>query len=312
MRPFRITLSGQSVLQRRAQLRRVEPVEIEVAQIDRQHHRHVAVAVLEQVPGRALRPVIVEALALPALVRRRHGDMGAPEGVDEGLSVMVAPVLGSRIPDMGMRIDDEDSGAFRRDVHFGFSRRFWPLDHAPAHERRAIDRMVSDRASAVQHGLLRQSLPTALRDWHQCPVIALPPCTTRPIVGTSPCSVHRGETMSLSGIFARLVAVDRRRGDLFPASAATARSQPAFGSAPAIPPARRQGIPTLKMPTARGWAAGQTPIAAAGLQVNAFATGLKHPRWIHVLPNGDVLIAEALSVAGRHRHRSSTTPCSAR
>ena len=52
------------------------------------------------------------------------------------------------------------------------------------------------------------------------------------------------------------------------------------------------------MPTAKGWAEGQTPVAAPGLKVNAFATGLKHPRWIHVLPNGDVLVAEALTVAG--------------
>ena len=52
------------------------------------------------------------------------------------------------------------------------------------------------------------------------------------------------------------------------------------------------------MPTARGWADGQTPVAAPGLKVNAFATGLKHPRWIHVLPNGDVLVAEATQVPG--------------
>lgn len=73
----------------------------------------------------------------------------------------------------------------------------------------------------------------------------------------------------------------------------------AFGDRPSIPPARPQGaIPTLKMPTARGWEAGRTPVAAPGLKVNAFAAGLKHPRWIHVLPNGDVLTAEALSVPG--------------
>ena len=74
--------------------------------------------------------------------------------------------------------------------------------------------------------------------------------------------------------------------------------QPALGTAPAIPPARPQGLPTLKMPTARGWSEGQTPVAAPGLKVNAFATGLRHPRWIHVLPDGDVLVAEALTVAG--------------
>jgi glucose/arabinose dehydrogenase len=69
----------------------------------------------------------------------------------------------------------------------------------------------------------------------------------------------------------------------------------AVGAQPTIPPARPQGrLPTLKMPTAQGWAPGHTPTAAPGLRVNAFATGLKHPRWIHVLPNGDVTVAEAL------------------
>jgi glucose/arabinose dehydrogenase len=45
------------------------------------------------------------------------------------------------------------------------------------------------------------------------------------------------------------------------------------------------------MPTAKGWIDGQLPVAAPGLKVNAFATGLKHPRWIHVLPNAGVLVA---------------------
>jgi glucose/arabinose dehydrogenase len=73
-------------------------------------------------------------------------------------------------------------------------------------------------------------------------------------------------------------------------------SKPAFGDSPAIPPARPQGaLPTLKMPTAAGWPEGRTPVAAPGLKVNAFATGLKHPRSIHVLPGGDVLVAEALT-----------------
>ena len=48
------------------------------------------------------------------------------------------------------------------------------------------------------------------------------------------------------------------------------------------------------MPTAKGWSQGRTPVAAPGLKVNAFASGLKHPRWIHVLPGGEVLVAEAL------------------
>lgn len=71
-------------------------------------------------------------------------------------------------------------------------------------------------------------------------------------------------------------------------------STPAFGPSPAIPQARAQGVMTLKMPTAQGWQRGQTPTAAPGLRVNAFAEGLQHPRWIEVLENGDVLVAEAL------------------
>lgn len=67
----------------------------------------------------------------------------------------------------------------------------------------------------------------------------------------------------------------------------------AMGETPAIPEARPQRVMTLKMPTATGWTKGQTPRAAAGLSVNAFAEGLDHPRWIEVLPNGDVLVAES-------------------
>ena len=78
----------------------------------------------------------------------------------------------------------------------------------------------------------------------------------------------------------------------------TTDAAPAMGLAPAIPLAKPQGIPTLKMPTARGWVGDHKPTAAAGLKVNAFATGLDHPRWIEVLPNGDVLIAEAMFTPG--------------
>jgi glucose/arabinose dehydrogenase len=56
------------------------------------------------------------------------------------------------------------------------------------------------------------------------------------------------------------------------------------------------------MPTAQGWSAGHVPTAAPGLKVNAFATGLKHPRWINTMPNGDVLIAEATQVASPPRN----------
>lgn len=72
-----------------------------------------------------------------------------------------------------------------------------------------------------------------------------------------------------------------------------APSHQAFGTAPNIPEAKKQGIMTLKMPAAEGWKNGHVPTCAPGLKVNAFATGLDHPRWIQVMPNGDVLIAES-------------------
>jgi glucose/arabinose dehydrogenase len=67
----------------------------------------------------------------------------------------------------------------------------------------------------------------------------------------------------------------------------------AFGATPDIPLAREQSVPSLKMPTARGWPDGMRPTAAPGLRVSAFASGLIHPRCLYVLPNGDVLAAEA-------------------
>lgn len=103
--------------------------------------------------------------------------------------------------------------------------------------------------------------------------------------------------MSLSSVVARLVAIVGAFMILMRRWGATPYA-PAVGDAPEVPKAVPQGIPTLKMPTAKGWIDGHTPVAAAGLKVNAFAAGLKHPRWIHVLPNGDVLAAEALSTPG--------------
>jgi glucose/arabinose dehydrogenase len=103
--------------------------------------------------------------------------------------------------------------------------------------------------------------------------------------------------MSFSSAFARLVAwigaamILMRRWN-------SVDGQKSYGPAPAIPKAVPQGIPTLKMPTAAGWPAGRTPDAAPGLKVNAFAMGLKHPRQMLVLPNGDVLVAEALGPVG--------------
>jgi len=102
--------------------------------------------------------------------------------------------------------------------------------------------------------------------------------------------------VNFSDIFARVVALTGGTA-LVMRRLTEGSHEPAWGSSPAIPAAKPQGsIPTLKMPTARGWTEGQTPVAAPGLTVKAFAAGLDHPRWILVLPNGEVLVAEAMNM----------------
>lgn len=76
---------------------------------------------------------------------------------------------------------------------------------------------------------------------------------------------------------------------------------PAIGGAPTIPEAKPQKIMTLKMPVAKGWQGDHVPTVAPGLRVNAFARDLDHPRWIEVLPNGDVLVAESKEQPGKPR-----------
>lgn len=68
-----------------------------------------------------------------------------------------------------------------------------------------------------------------------------------------------------------------------------------MGHAPKIAAPRTQTIPTVKVAEAIGWPQGRTPVAAQGLTVQAFASGLDHPRWMYRLPNGDVLVAETNS-----------------
>src|SRR5687768_10178926 len=65
-----------------------------------------------------------------------------------------------------------------------------------------------------------------------------------------------------------------------------------MGPAPELPPPVQPAIPTVKVAEAIGWPTGSSPTAAPGLAVTAFARGLDHPRWLAVLPNGDVLVAE--------------------
>ncbi len=64
------------------------------------------------------------------------------------------------------------------------------------------------------------------------------------------------------------------------------------GPAPKLPEPNKTLIPTVNIAEAVGWPQGAKPTPAQGLQVGAFAEGLDHPRWLYVLPNGDVLVAE--------------------
>jgi glucose/arabinose dehydrogenase len=66
-----------------------------------------------------------------------------------------------------------------------------------------------------------------------------------------------------------------------------------MGPNPQLPPPAKSIIPTVHVAKATGWTAGSMPTPAAGLRVTPFAGGLDHPRWLYVLPNGDVLVAES-------------------
>ncbi len=67
-----------------------------------------------------------------------------------------------------------------------------------------------------------------------------------------------------------------------------------------LPAPRDQTIPTVRVAAAVGWKDGATPVAAPGLKVAAYASGLDHPRWLYRLPNGDVLVAETNSPPRRN------------
>ena len=76
------------------------------------------------------------------------------------------------------------------------------------------------------------------------------------------------------------------------ASAAQLPVTDRIGPQPTLPAPKTSAIPLVKVATARGCWNGQNPVAAEGTTVTAFAQGLEHPRWLYVLPNGDVLVAE--------------------
>ena len=73
---------------------------------------------------------------------------------------------------------------------------------------------------------------------------------------------------------------------------ATLPEQAAEGPNPPLPAPHKTFIPTVDIAFAKSWPEGAKPTPAPDLLVSALATGLVHPRWLYVLPNGDVLVAE--------------------
>jgi glucose/arabinose dehydrogenase len=76
------------------------------------------------------------------------------------------------------------------------------------------------------------------------------------------------------------------------ASAARLPVTAGTGPHPTLPPPDKALIPVVHVVTAKGWPEGGKPVAVDGTSVAALARGLDHPRWLSVLPNGDVLVAE--------------------
>ena len=84
---------------------------------------------------------------------------------------------------------------------------------------------------------------------------------------------------------------------LFPAPS-TIRQQADYGPSPQLVEPHKTLVPIVRPAKAVGWPAGQMPSPASGLEINAFVRGLEHPRWLYVLPNGDVLVAESNAPEG--------------
>ncbi len=100
-------------------------------------------------------------------------------------------------------------------------------------------------------------------------------------------------TASLAGPARRLLIASLCLAALAACSEATHESIPVgVGKAPRLPAPEQALLPTVNPAKAVGWNVDEFPRAAGGFEVEVFARNLKHPRWLYVLPNGDVLVAE--------------------
>lgn len=100
-------------------------------------------------------------------------------------------------------------------------------------------------------------------------------------------AANAGARWRRGALFALLAGTIAGCGDATRLSVATGT-----GADPILPPPVQSLIPVMRIAPAKGWAPGAKPTTAAGVRVDRFAEGLDHPRWLYVLPNGDVLVAE--------------------
>jgi glucose/arabinose dehydrogenase len=70
-----------------------------------------------------------------------------------------------------------------------------------------------------------------------------------------------------------------------------------YGDNPQLPEPQSRMLPTVNTADAVGWPDGAAPTAPEGFTVTRYAENLDHPRWIYLLPNGDVLVAESSTEA---------------
>src|SRR5262245_18175099 len=105
---------------------------------------------------------------------------------------------------------------------------------------------------------------------------------------------RRVEVMTLRSKALLLTSACAAIGAIALFSVADGASVPAvvgYGPNPTLPAPQKTVIPNVNITPARPWTANEMPVAEAGFEVAAFARGLNHPRWIYILPSGDVLVA---------------------
>src|SRR5579863_4523718 len=79
----------------------------------------------------------------------------------------------------------------------------------------------------------------------------------------------------------------------FPSRAAMPTTNAEYGPSPELVAPTKSMLPTIRVAKAKGWNDDAKPQSAEGTTVTAYARKLQHPRWLYVLPNGDVLVAES-------------------